>query len=398
MIGTSVTSPYSRGAVGLARSDAQNRRLLAGWLFVVAGMILGMVVLGGATRLTGSGLSIMRWDPIMGAIPPLSHAAWEHLFALYKEIPQYSAEHQGFGLTGFQHIFWLEWVHRFWGRLIGIVVIVPLVIFWWQHRLTRALSFRLLLLFLLGAVQGLIGWLMVATGFRPDSTAVAAPWLVFHLCFALFLYALILWTALSLLQPEPAAFPGGGVLRALALASLILLSITIAAGGLVAGTHAGFIYNTFPLMEGHLVPANYAGLHPFLANLVQNRAAVQFDHRLLATLTLALLLATAALGLVKRPPRPVRYAFAILGVVVLVQYTLGVETLLNVVPIPLGVAHQFTAALVLTAVLVALHSVRGGERARMIASGGARVRRLLPSGPEAMFASEPQTTREGDGR
>lgn len=398
MIGIPVTSPYSRDAVGLARFEAQNRRLLGGWLLLVAGMILGMVVLGGATRLTGSGLSIMRWDPIMGAIPPLSHAAWEHLFALYKEIPQYSAEHQGFGLTGFQHIFWLEWVHRLWGRLIGIAVIVPLVVFWWQRRLTRALGLRLLLLFLLGAVQGLVGWLMVSTGFRPDSTAVAAPWLVFHLCFALLLYAAILWTALSLFQPEPTAFPGGGILRALALASLILLSITIVAGGLVAGTHAGFIYNTFPLMEGHLVPTNYARLHPFLANLVQNRAAVQFDHRVLATLTLVLLLATAALGLIKRPPRRVRYAFTALGVVVLVQYTLGVETLLNVVPIPLGVAHQFTAALLLTATLVALHSVRGGERARVSHSERARVRRLILSGAQATFASEPQPMRDGDGR
>jgi len=351
----------------LVAAPARERTLVACWLFGLAGMIFVMVGLGVATRLTGSGLSIMRWAPLSGALPPLGHAAWERLYALYRSIPQYSLEHRGFGLAGFQHIFWLEWVHRLWGRLIGLAVIVPLVVFLWQGRISRWLAARLLLFFVLGGVQGLIGWLMVATGFRPDSTGVAAPWLVLHLVFALALYAAILWTALTVLSPTPRPLPGARLLFRLTLLTACLVAVTIAAGGLVAGTNAGFVYNTFPLMEGHLVPASYARLHPFLANLARNPAAVQFDHRLLATLAVLSALATVFVAL--RPRRvpvlqgAIRLPFAALGLVVLAQYGLGIATLLEVVPIGLGVAHLLTATLLLTAVLVALHSLRGAVQA-----------------------------------
>jgi len=337
----------------------RNRRLLAAWLFLLAFMILVMVALGGATRLSGSGLSIMRWAPLAGALPPLSHAAWEHLYALYRTIPQYALVNRGFGLAGFQRIFWLEWVHRLWGRLIALAVIVPLTWFWWQGRLVPGLALRLLLLFVLGGLQGVLGWLMVSTGFRPDSTSVAPPWLVAHLCLALALYAAILWTALSVLTPRPVPLAAARPLLRLTLLVVALVALTIAAGGLVAGTHAGFIYNTFPLMEGHLVPPTYAALKPFLANLVRNVAAVQFDHRVLATLTALTTLATVLLSFRIRLPAGVRRAFAALGIVVVVQYALGVATLLAVVPIGLAVAHQLTASLLLTAALVALHSLRG---------------------------------------
>ena len=342
-----------------AGAAAHNRRLLAFWLFVVAGMILVMVALGGATRLSGSGLSIMRWAPLDGVLPPLTHARWEHLFALYKTIPQYKLVNQGFGLAGFQHIFWLEWVHRLWGRLIGLAVIVPLAWFWWRGQLVPGLAPRLLLLFVLGGLQGVLGWMMVSTGFRPDSTSVAPPFLVAHLCLALALYAAILWTALSLLTPRPVPLAGARALYRLNLLVVSLIALTIAAGGLVAGTHAGFIYNTFPLMEGHLIPPNYAELTPFLANPIRNLAAVQFDHRLLATLTALTTLATLVVAFRSRLPALPRCAFAALGLVVVVQYSLGVATLLAVVPIGLAVAHQITASLLLTAALVALHSLRG---------------------------------------
>ncbi|HUC19783.1 MAG TPA: COX15/CtaA family protein [Acetobacteraceae bacterium] len=346
-----------------ARQVDHNRRLLASWLFLLAGMILVMVALGGVTRLTGSGLSIMRWAPLSGALPPLSHAAWERLYALYRSIPQYKLVNQGFGLSGFQHIFWLEWVHRLWGRLIGVAVLVPLAWFWWQGRLVPGLALRLLLLFILGGLQGVLGWLMVATGFRPDSTAVAAPFLVAHLCLALALYAAILWTGLSVLNPSPSPTAGARPLFRLTLLVTGLIALTIVAGGLVAGTHAGFIYNTFPLMDGRLIPSSYAALHPFLANLTRNVAAVQFDHRLLATVTVLTTLATAVLAL--RSPLPVgaRRAFAALGLVVLLQYALGIATLLFVVPTALAVTHQITATLLLTAAIVALHSMRAPREA-----------------------------------
>ncbi len=341
-----------------------NRRLLAVWLFLLAFMILVMVALGGATRLTGSGLSIMRWAPLDGVLPPLSHAAWERLYALYRTIPQYALVNRGFGLAGFQRIFWLEWVHRLWGRLIGLAVIVPLAGFWWQGRLVPGLALRLLLLFVLGGLQGVLGWLMVSTGFRANSTAVAPLWLLAHLCLALALYAAILWTGLSVLTPPP---PLAGVrpLFRLTLLVVALVALTIAAGGLVAGTHAGFVYNSFPLMAGRLVPPGYAALTPFLANLTRNVAAVQFDHRLLATLTALTTLATVLLslspGVRARLPPASRRAFAALGLAVVVQYSLGVATLLAVVPIGLAVAHQVTASLLLTAALVALHGLRGAS-------------------------------------
>jgi len=355
----SVLAPPREAA--FARHPDRNQHLLAGWLFLVAFMIFVMVGLGGATRLTGSGLSIMRWAPLEGALPPLSHAAWEHLYALYRRIPQYALLHQGFGLAGFQGIFWLEWVHRLWGRLIGLAVIAPLAIFWWQGRITRWLAARLLLFFVLGGVQGLIGWLMVSSGFRPNSTAVAAPWLVFHLVFALTLYAAILWTALTLYSPHPPPLPGARPLFRLTLLACILVALTIAAGGLTAGTHAGFIYNTFPLMEGHLVPANYARITPFLANFLRNTATIQFNHRLLASLTLLVILLAALVAFARRDrlSRAALLAFAALGFVVLLQYALGVATLLLVVPLPLGIAHQLNATLLLTAGLVALSTLRG---------------------------------------
>lgn len=339
-------APFTTGAM-----TPRHRRLVALWLFVSAFMILVMVALGGATRLTGSGLSIMEWAPLAGTLPPLSHAEWERLFRLYQEIPQYKLLNRGFGLAGFQHIFWLEWTHRLWGRLIGVVFLVPLVVFIWRGAIPRSLVPRLVLLFVLGGLQGAIGWFMVASGFFPDSTAVAPARLVVHLGLALVLYAVILWTALSVQFPRP---EGSTTLaRRLASATLLVLALTLAAGGFTAGLHAGLDYNTFPLMDGRLVPDGYTMLHPLWRNLFQNIAAVQFNHRLLATLTLLLALATVAASWRLSPGR----AFAVLALVGL-QYGLGVATLLLVVPVSLAVVHQSTAVLLLTAVLVLRHRLR----------------------------------------
>ena len=339
------------------REQDRNRRLISLWLFTLALMIVVMIGLGGATRLTGSGLSIMEWAPVAGVLPPLSHGAWEKLFALYRTIPQYQLLHPGMRLAGFQHIFWLEYVHRLWGRLMGAALIVPLAWFAWRRAVSRGLALRLLGLFVLGGLQGAVGWFMVASGFEADAVAVS-PWrLTAHLLLALALYAGVLWTALSVRRPRPRPGAPAG-LRRLVAASGVLLTLTIAAGGLVAGTHAGFDYNTFPLMDGRLVPAGYGALHPFLRNLVANVAAVQFDHRLLASLTAVLLLITVAAGLAARPPRPVARAIAAMGVLLLVQYGLGVATLLSVVAMPLAVAHQVNAALLLGAILVVLHQLR----------------------------------------
>ena len=346
---------------GEKAAGRRNRRLVAGWLFTVAGMILVMVVLGGVTRLTGSGLSIMEWAPVTGILPPMNNADWQHLFDLYKQIPQYQLINEGFGLAGFKQIFWLEFIHRLWGRLIGVVFLVPLIWFWVTHRIERRLIPRLVLLFLLGGLQGAVGWFMVASGFLPDTTAVSPARLVVHLALALTLYAAIIWTGLSVLRPVPVRYPNVRVVRLLAGLACALVALTIIAGGFVAGTHAGFDYNTFPLMAGHWIPPGYARLTPFLRNLTQNIAAVQFDHRLLATLTALVCLSVMMIGLAAPPLRGVRVPLLALGGAVMLQYALGVTTLLLVVPIPIAAAHQAMAALLLTAALVLLHALRGAR-------------------------------------
>lgn len=332
---------------------------VAAWLFVICAMLLVMIALGGATRLTGSGLSIMEWAPLMGTLPPLSETEWRRLYALYQQIPQYSLVNQGFGIEGFKGIFWLEWMHRLWGRLIGIAFLLPLIWFAMCGAIDGRLARRLGLLFLLGGLQGAIGWFMVASGFAADSTSVSPYRLVVHLTMALVLYSVILWTALGLWRDdapaaaEPAVPPPA--LRWLSVAVLHLVTLTVVAGGFVAGLHAGLTYNTFPLMEGRLVPEGYWVL-PGLRNLTENVAAVQFDHRLLATGTALLALGTVAYGLRAGVRGVLRTRLLLLGGAVLAQYALGVSTLLWVVPVPLATAHQAMAVLLLTAALALLHA------------------------------------------
>ena len=344
----------AKSAIGRSRSHDGDRRLVAGWLFVMCGLILVMVTLGGATRLTGSGLSIMEWAPLSGILPPLSEAEWQRLFALYQQIPQYALLNQGFGLDGFKQIFWLEWAHRLWGRLIGLAFLLPLLVLIWRRAIPRSLVPRLTLLFVLGGLQGAVGWFMVASGFFPDSTTVSPYRLVVHLTLALVLYGAILWTALSVRQPTPDSI-APRTLRVLAGTTAALVGVTIVAGGFVAGLRAGLIYNSFPLMDGRLVPEGYAQLQPLLRNLTENIAAVQFNHRLLATLTTLAAVATLVAGWRSGVARG---AVAALACTVAVQYALGVTTLLWVVPPGLGTAHQATAVLVLTASLVLLHRLR----------------------------------------
>lgn len=347
-------------------------------------MILVMIALGGATRLTGSGLSIMEWAPFRGALPPMSKVEWERLFRLYQQIPQYALVNEGFGIEGFKRIFWLEYLHRLWGRLIGLAFLLPMLWFWARGafspkpgmaptlapKLAQDLGWlrpRLLGLFLLGGAQGGVGWFMVASGFAADSTSVSPYRLEVHLMLALSLYAAILWTGLTVLHPVPESDRDAPLARRLIIATCVLVTMTVLAGGFVAGTRAGLDYNTFPLMDGRLVPTGYAKLEPFWRNLTENIAAVQFNHRLLATLTAITAAAAVAAGLASRAPQFRLYALA--GTVAL-QYALGVATLLAVpaighLPAGLGTAHQTMAVLVLTAALAALHAVRQPDRSKV---------------------------------
>lgn len=339
-------------------ASRRSRRLVGTWLMCIAGMLLVMIALGGLTRLTGSGLSIMEWAPLMGAIPPLTDTEWERLFTLYKRIPQYTLVNADFTLVDFKRIFWLEWVHRFWGRLLGLAFLVPFAWFWIKGHVSRRLVPRLLLLFALGGLQGAVGWFMVASGFFPDATKVSAYRLVVHLGLALALYAAVLWTGLNLLL-GPARKPrlATPTFRWAAI-TCALVSLTILAGGFVAGNHAGLTYNSFPLMDGSLIPPGYADLSPFPLNFTENIGAVQFNHRLLASLTALAAVITLLVGV--RAPIDVvpRRPLLALAALVFGQYALGVATLLHVVPVGLAILHQIGAILVLTAGLILLHLTR----------------------------------------
>jgi len=364
----SEVSPATRSREGARRQAARAPlapgapRAVSAWLFTISALLLVMIALGGATRLTGSGLSIMDWRPVTGIIPPLTHAEWERQFALYRTIPQYRILHDGFGLAGFQRIFWLEWIHRFSGRLIGLELFVPMVWFALRGALSVRLIARLVAFLVLGGLQGAIGWFMVASGFDPNSTAVQPVRLVLHLSFAFALAAAIFWTAMDVRWAAPAPVPRTAALlrtRALAAVTGVLVALTVVAGGFTAGTHAGFIDNSFPLMGGRLVPEHYAHLQPFWRNLTQNLVAVQFDHRLLATLTVLVVLATLAVGLRAAPPPAVRRPLLLLAGAVVIQYCLGITTLLLVVPVWAGTLHQTFAAVLLGCVLLLLHTLRG---------------------------------------
>ncbi|WP_241666834.1 COX15/CtaA family protein [Muricoccus nepalensis] len=352
--------PFDAHAPYLSTAAAPDRRsrAVAVWLLVVAAMVWAMVALGGATRLTGSGLSIMEWAPFRGTLPPMNEAEWNRLYDLYRTIPQYELVNRGFGLEGFKGIFWLEWAHRFWGRLIGLVFAGGLAWFWLRGAIPKGYGRRLVLLLVLGGLQGAVGWFMVASGFEADRTAVS-PWrLVIHLGLALLLFAVLLSTALSLLRPRRDAPPEAAPLRPLAHATAGLVVLAMLAGGFVAGLRAGFDYNTFPLMDGRLVPEGYAALSPFGRNLVENIAAVQFNHRLLATLSGVAALVLAALALARLPQGAARRASLGFAGVVMLQYGLGVATLLNVVPVWLGTLHQGVAVAVLGGAIILLHSLR----------------------------------------
>jgi len=348
------------GAAGLA-ADAPTRddKAVAIWLLICSAMIFAMAVIGAVTRLTESGLSIMEWALLSGALPPLSDAEWQRLFALYQQIPEYREINRGMTPDEFREIFWLEYIHRLWGRVIGVVFLLPLVWFWLRRRLRPGLARHLWGIFALGALQGLMGWYMVASGFA-ERTDVSQYRLVAHLGAAVAIYLYILWVALGLLLPNPAASPDPRArrLRGLLVLLATLALVTLASGGFVAGTNAGLIYNTFPLMDGALVPDGYTTLQPWALNLFENHAAVQFNHRALAILTLTA--AIAAWVWSRRfalPPRA-RTALGLLAAMAALQVGLGISALLLVVPVWLGALHQAGALALLTFAVWALHGLR----------------------------------------
>jgi cytochrome c oxidase assembly protein subunit 15 len=358
-------------------------RPVALWLLFCCGMIFVMVVIGGITRLTLSGLSITEWEPVVGVLPPLSPAAWAAEFAKYQHIPQYRLINYGMSLDQFKTIYLWEYTQRLWGRLIGFAYALPFFYFALRHRLPRALLRPLGGILLLGFLQGGLGWYMVESGLA-DRIEVSQYRLVAHLALALLIYATTLWVALDILEnphadPPPPAGEGvdasaansrprrrgrvsvGASWRRASETLIALVALTILAGGFVAGLHAGLTYNTFPLMDGSLVPPGYAQLQPFPRNWFENIPAVQFDHRLLAEMTVVAVLLLWLVGWRADLPRRACLALHLLLAAAGLQFALGVATLLLVVPIPLAASHQAGAVLLLTAAIVLRHMLRQPE-------------------------------------
>ena len=332
----------------------QSRPTLALWLFAVCGLIAVMVVVGGLTRLTDSGLSITSWKPIHGALPPLSDAEWQEEFDAYRQIPQYQLLNKGMSLDEFKAIFWWEWSHRNLGRLIGLAFLVPFLFFLARRQIERALIPRLLILFVLGGLQGALGWFMVASGLT-ERTSVSQYRLVAHLTLALVIYAAILWTALPLWRRQWPAQKSPHKLFPWALALVGLIFLQIMLGGFVAGLDAGFTYNTWPLMDGAIVPegAFRSWLAPF-----EDVTTVQFNHRIGAYVLTAAAIALWWIGRRERLNGQAATTSNVLLATVLLQVLLGIWTLLAVVPVSLGALHQFGAVAVLTAGIVHAFALR----------------------------------------
>lgn len=338
---------------------AADRRVVAAWLLFCAAMVFAIVVVGGVTRLTRSGLSIVEWQPLVGTIPPLSQADWEALFAKYRETPEFRLVNFNITLEGFKRIFWWEYAHRLLGRLIGAVFLFPFIWFFARRRLERTLAWKLAGVFALGALQGALGWYMVQSGLV-DDPRVSHFRLTAHLGVALAIFAALLWIALDLLSGEDRAPVGPALARGAAGLAAVVFVMALS-GGMVAGLRAGSAYNTFPLMNGHFVPPEILMIEPWWKNFLYNMATVQFVHRSIAWLLIVLVplfwLRARAASLTSRQ----RLGCHVLLATFAIQVTLGIATLLLVVPVPLAAAHQTGAVLLLAASIWATHELRTSD-------------------------------------
>ena len=336
-------------------TSVDNDRKIARWLLACCALVFVMVVLGGATRLTGSGLSMVDWRPVTGVLPPLSDDAWQRTFEMYQQSPEFQKKNSYMSVNDFKGIFWLEYLHRLLGRIIGIVFLVPFVYFVAKGWIRRDEWLKYGAMFVLGGFQGLLGWYMVKSGLV-DNPNVSQYRLTAHLISAFLIYAYMLWVAMSLLFPANggARHPWYG--KSLAMTGLITL--TVISGGFVAGLKAGKIYNTFPMMGSYWVPPDFMSLDPWWRNLFDNMATVQFDHRVLAITTfLLIVLFWWRMPRSDLPTRTRKGVNALLHTGIL-QVALGIATLLLVVPISLATLHQGVAMLLFTVALFVTHSLR----------------------------------------
>ena len=331
--------------------EEQHSRQIAYWLFFCAAVIFGMILLGGVTRLTNSGLSMVDWKPLMGIVPPLSEADWQHMFFKYQQFPEYQKINMGMSLEAFKSIFMYEYLHRVLGRLIGVIFILPFLFFYFTKRIKAGLTPKLLIMLLGGGFQGLLGWYMVKSGLvdKPD---VSQYRLTAHLGAAVLIYSFILWTAFGLVSPKSSQ-PSQLKTFAYSLSGLIFLMIL--SGGLVAGTKAGYAYPTWPLMGDSFIPAGLYSMSPGWLAAFEDITTIQFNHRIFAYVIVAQVLTFAAKALKSDIQGPAKIGlFFMLGFLVL-QVTLGISTLIFYVPVPVAAAHQVGAVALLSASLFVSH-------------------------------------------
>lgn len=323
--------------------------IIGRWLAICAATIFGMILLGGVTRLTESGLSMVDWRPIMGVVPPLSSADWVYLFDQYKLFPEYRLVNQGMSLEEFKQIFWFEYLHRMLGRLIGLMFFIPLMVFLWLGKVKSSLKPHLLFLLFLGGCQGFMGWYMVKSGLvdRPD---VSQYRLTAHLGLAVAIYAYIVWLTIGLFSPNR-SLPKESGLSIFAIIALVY--VMILSGGFVAGTNAGLSFPTWPLMGDSFIPA--ALYSQGLLSAFEQVTTIHFNHRMLAYVTGAILIALATRGLLTSSDRRVRLASVLMLVAVSLQIILGISTVLSQVHIPIAAGHQSGAIVLLTTVLFWVH-------------------------------------------
>jgi len=338
-----------------ALESTHNRRI-AVWLFVCCAMVYAMVILGGVTRLTGSGLSMVEWDPIFGILPPLDQANWDETFSLYQQSPEYRKINLGMDLDGFKRIYWFEYSHRLLGRTIGTVFLLPFLFFLAKGWIRRPLVPKLVTMFVLGGLQGLLGWYMVKSGLI-DNPHVSQYRLTAHLGLAILIYAYMFHVALGLwLGDRRTASTPGGLRHAAALLTGLVF-ITVLSGGFVAGLKAGFAYNTFPLMDGRWIPEAIFMQEPVWRNFFENIATVQFVHRLLATLVFTSVIVFWLSARRYKLPATVTTGLHLMLAAAVLQVSLGISTLLLHVPVALAATHQAGALLLLTIMLYTHHRI-----------------------------------------
>jgi cytochrome c oxidase assembly protein subunit 15 len=321
--------------------SAPSRRAVGWWLFGVALLVALMVIVGGLTRLTGSGLSITEWHPVTGVVPPLGESAWQAEFAKYQQIPQYRFENHGMSLAAFESIYWWEWTHRLLGRLIGAAFLLPFLYFAATGAIARRDWPRFVLLFTLGGLQGFVGWWMVESGLE-TRVSVSQYRLAIHLGVAIMLFGALLWTAFGHLLSRDPARDERTRLRAASFGLVALVYLQMLLGALVAGLHAGLIYNTWPSMDGRIFPEHALFSQPWWINFFANPGLAQFDHRLLAYVVAAAVLAFWIAVRRNNEKRAITSSNALLAIV-FAQVALGIATLLDQAPLALAALHQATA-------------------------------------------------------